>query len=122
MVIYKITGHINEESILYIIQNEEYRGKRKVIPGYYQIIFESNSDSPVTAVVENKNGQIMSFGNIVLLSAHGESPNLHTLPSLSAVIDRLSTIQDILLRKYDLSDELTDDLNDVLNSLKDMNR
>lgn len=122
MTTYKISGYIKEESIISIIQNEEYRSKRRVIPGYYQIVFESNFDSPVTAVVENKKGQIMSFGDITLLSDGVEPSDFVTPPSMSDIINRLSNIQDALLRQYDLSDELTDDLNDVLNNLKDMNK
>lgn len=120
MTTYKISGCINEEAVIYIIQNEAYIGKRRVGIGNYEIIFESSSNTPITAVAENISGKIMSFGNITLLDAAGETPNLHAHASIPSVIERLSAIRTDLLSFYDVSEEIMDNLNDVIGDLQSL--
>jgi len=92
MAVYKISGTTTEEAVIYIIQDEEYKGKRRIHPGKYEMIFESESTSGILAVAENIDGKIMSFGNVTPVEAAGEIPNLST----SRVMSNPANIDDIL--------------------------
>jgi len=76
MATYKISGKTTEEAIIYVIQDEEYKGKKRILPGPYEIIFESASTSNVLAVAESIDGRIMNFGNVVPIKASEEISNL----------------------------------------------
>jgi len=82
MSVYKISGTVAEEAVIYIIQDEEYKGNRHVSSGEYEMIFESNSAGGVVAVAENVEGKIMSFGKVVPLDATGQTPNLNASRSI----------------------------------------
>lgn len=119
MATYKISGHTSKEAVIYIIQDEEYKGKRRVSSGNYELIFESNSNSPVVAVAENIDGQIMSFGNIILLNAEsGESPNLHKTSVVQEVTSSLHIIREYLINVNEVPSELIDELEKDILSLK----
>ena len=125
---YKISGTSNEASIIYIIQNEEYVGKKYIRSGAYELLFASSSPSTIIAVAENMEGKIESFGNITPIEADGQEPNLQTARTikyedntLSSVIGSLSLILNEL-RSYqgDISDELLDGLEDNITKLKSL--
>lgn len=65
MITYKISGTISEDAVIYIIQDGEYKGRKNVTTGNYEVFFESDSDDGVIAVAENADGRIISFGNII---------------------------------------------------------
>jgi hypothetical protein len=94
MPTYKISGTANESSIVYIIQNEEYVGKKSVGVGSYEIFFDSTSTSGVTAVAESQQGQIVGFGEVTAVSGGGGSPNL-ILPASGAAIKSIQTINHV---------------------------
>ena len=102
MATYKISGSVAKVSTIYIIQDEEYKGKRNVNSGDYEIIFESESNSPVIAVAEDSQGQIMSFGNIEVLDAEGREPNLHKIAVVQDVIQKLQE----LIGNYNMEENL----------------
>jgi hypothetical protein len=118
MAIYKISGDITEDALIYVIQDEEYKGKRRVSAGHYEIVFESESDSSIIAVAENSEGKILSFGNITVIDADGQTPNLHFNESLSVIINNLTGIYNSLNSLYDVSQDIIDDLDSVINRLR----
>jgi len=67
MPTYKILGTAHENSTIYIIQNGEYVGKKSVGAGEYEILFDSTSESGITAVSENNSGQIVGFGEVAVV-------------------------------------------------------
>jgi hypothetical protein len=87
MATYKISGIVAEEAVIYIIQDEEYKGKRRVPAGRYEMIFESESSSGVVAVAENVEGKIMSFGKVTPMDATGQTPNLSASRGITAPKD-----------------------------------
>lgn len=64
MALYMIAGKVDEDCIIKIIQDDEYKAEKKVVAGTYSIYFESDSNSNITAAAENSSGVIISFGSI----------------------------------------------------------
>lgn len=118
MMVYKISGDINEDAMIYVIQDEEYKGKRRVSAGHYEIVFESESDSAIIAVAENSEGKILSFGNITILDADGQTPNLCFHESLPEIINSLTNTCNSMNKLYDVPQDIIDDLNNIINRLR----
>lgn len=97
MATYKISGKTTEEAIIYVIQDEEYKGKKRILPGPYEIIFESASTSNVLAVAESIDGRIMNFGNVVPIKASEEISNLN----ISRVVLTKETTNTTILNNLD---------------------
>lgn len=89
MPTYKISGTSNESATVYIIQNEEYVGKKSVGVGSYEILFDSATSSGLVAVAENVQGQIVGFGDVTAVSGTGQS-NI-TLPAGGITIANIYT-------------------------------
>lgn len=64
MALYMISGKVSEDCTIKIIQDEEFRAEKFVEAGSYAIYFESDSDTLITAVAENSDGILISFGSI----------------------------------------------------------
>jgi len=64
MAAYRIYGIANDNCEVYIIQDDEYKGKSSVPAGPYEIIFESTSSGTITAAAENSKGMIINFGRV----------------------------------------------------------
>lgn len=64
MGLYKISGRVSEKCTIRIIQDDEYKAEKDVLPGPYEILFISHSGSSILAVAENEQGLTIKFPNI----------------------------------------------------------
>lgn len=61
---YKISGTAEENCTIHILQNEDYKAKKEVSKGSYEIFFESVHGDNIIAVAENESGIIVGFGRV----------------------------------------------------------
>jgi len=67
MALYIISGKVNENCVIRIIQNEEYVAEIPAPKSPYSIYFEADGDEPITAAIENDDGMIVGFSDVKLV-------------------------------------------------------
>ena len=86
---YKVSGNASDESRVHILKDGEYQGYKDVSSGNYDVNFELDTATGISAIAENSDGEIVGYG-AVTAEAGGASDI--TMQAAGIVIGRMQTV------------------------------